>query len=175
MYWDDQAVILGTARYRGLAWSNIYWMFSTRYLQSYNPLSWLSYALDYQLWGLQPSGYHLTNLLLHATNVILFYFLSLRLLLLAMPRIFKAEKMRLIVSSLFAALIFGLHPLRVESVAWVSERRDVLCGFFYLLAILSYIHSQVSEAAQKHRMRWLSVTLSTFSRFSPNSWRSACL
>jgi len=160
--WDDNYLILGTIRYRGLAWSNIRWMFSTYYMSSYAPLSWLSYALDYKLWGLKPFGYHLTDLLLHTANVVLFYFLGLRLLLLAMPEVFKAEKKKLAVSALFAALFFGLHPLRVESVAWASERRDVLCGFFYLLAILSYLHLQADEAVQKHRARWLGATLTLY-------------
>jgi len=159
--WDDNNLILGTAGYRGLSWSHIRWMFSTFYQEVYTPLSWLSYALDYKLWGLEPFGYHLTNLLLHAANVVLFYFLGMRLLPLAMPEIFKREKKRLVISALFAALVFGLHPLRAESVAWASERRDVLSGFFYLLCILFYLESRAEVTGPTLRKYWLTAAITS--------------
>lgn len=136
---DDTQFILRGAGYWVLDWSHIRWMFSSFYEAIYAPLSWLLYAVDCRLWGLNPFGYHLTNLLIHALNAVLFYFLSLRLLFLAMPGLFFGEKRRLQCAAVFSALFFSLHPLRVGAVAWASGHVDVLAGFFYLLTIVLYL------------------------------------
>jgi Flp pilus assembly protein TadD len=100
----------------------------------------MTLGLDYLLWGMNPLGYHLTNLLLHAANAVVFFFVVRRLLTLALPS--PSERGRaLTVSAAFAALVFAIHPLRVESVAWVTERRDVLSGLFYLSAVLAYLRA----------------------------------
>lgn len=139
--WDDDFNLLDNPHYRGLSWPQIKWMFTTFYLGPYQPLSWLSLALDYRLWGMDPFGYHLSSLLLHAANAGLFYLLAIRLLELGAP---TEKKTGLYISAGFAAMVFALHPLRVESVAWVTERRDVLSGMFYLPALLFYLkaHAQ---------------------------------
>lgn len=93
------------------------------------PLTWLTLAADHALWGLNPFGYHLTNVLLHAANAVLFFWIALRLL----PREAGAP-----LAAAAAALFFALHPLRVESVAWVTERRDVLSALFLLFCVLAY-------------------------------------
>ena len=137
--WDDISNLVENSRYMGLGWEQLRWMFTTFHLGPYQPLSWASYDIDFLVWGLSPFGFHLTNVLLHSVNALLFYFLCLKLLAAAAGQEVKegAEELRL--ASGFAALCFALHPLRVESVAWVTERRDVLCGLFYLLALLWYI------------------------------------
>lgn len=128
--WDDAELLVQNHAYRGLGLAQLRWMFGTVYQSGhYQPLTWLSYALDHALWGMQPGGFHLTSVVLHAVNTLLFYRLALRLL---PPGRGQAP------SAAFAALFFGVHPLRVESVAWLSERRDVLSGLFYLLALEAY-------------------------------------
>jgi len=89
---------------------------------------------------MNPVGYHLTSLLLHAANAVVFFFIARRLLTLALPS--PSERGHaLAVSAAFAALVFAIHPLRVESVAWATERRDVLSGLFYLSAVLAYLRA----------------------------------
>src|SRR2546425_12501542 len=78
--WDDDKNILANPEFRGLAFSNLRWMFTTFHLGHYHPLTWMSLGLDYLIWGLDPAGYHITNLLLHAANAVLFYLVGLRLL-----------------------------------------------------------------------------------------------
>jgi tetratricopeptide (TPR) repeat protein len=137
--WDDDANILNNFRYRGLDVPRLKWMFTTFHMGLYQPLSWLSLALDHALWGMNPMGYHLTSLILHALNAALFYLLGKRLLGLAIK---EADQTALPLAAALAALLFALHPLRVESVAWATERRDVLSGFFFLGALLCYIEGR---------------------------------
>src|SRR5438874_1461524 len=114
--WDDDRNFLDNPHYRGLAWSHLRWMWTT-HMGHYIPLTWMTLGLDYLLWGMNPFGYHLTNLLLHATNAVIFYLVVLRLLTSALPS--PSERGRALVASAgFAALLFAIHPLRVESVAW---------------------------------------------------------
>src|SRR5213083_525509 len=137
--WDDAANFLDNPHYRGLGWTHLRWMWTT-HLGHYIPLTWMTLGLDYLLWGMNPLGYHLTNLLLHAANAVVFFFVVRRILTLALPSP-SARGPALAVSAGFAALVFAIHPLRVESVAWVTERRDVLSGLFFLLTILVYLRS----------------------------------
>src|SRR5512136_639341 len=76
--WDDDANFLENPFYRGLGWNNLRWMFTTVYLSNYRPLTWVTFGFDYTLWGMNPFGYHLTSLLVHAGSSLLFYFLSVR-------------------------------------------------------------------------------------------------
>src|SRR5213594_2602448 len=137
--WDDDENFLDNPHYRGLGWSPLRWMWTTHQSQ-YIPLTWMTLGLDYLLWGMNPFGYHLTSLLLHAANAVAFFFVVRRILTRALPS--PSERGHaLAVSAGFAALLFAIHPLRVESVAWVTERRDVLSGLFYLSAILIYLRT----------------------------------
>src|SRR6058998_1593140 len=137
--WDDHENFLDNPHYRGLAWSHLRWMWTT-HRGHYIPLTWMTFGLDYLLWGMNPLGYHLTNLLLHAANAVVFFFITRRLLTRALPS--PSERGHaLTVSAAFSALVFAIHPLRVESVAWATERRDVLSGLFYLSAVLAYLRA----------------------------------
>lgn len=109
----------------GLTWESVSWAFTTGYVGDFNPLTWLSHIVDGQLWGLNPLGHHLTNVALHALGAALL-FVALRMMTGA------------VWASAFAAALFALHPLRVESVAWVTERKDVLCGVFWMLSLIAY-------------------------------------
>jgi hypothetical protein len=110
----------------GVTPSSVGWAFSTMYYGWWHPVTWLSHMLDVQLFGLSPAGHHATSLVLHTANTLLLY-----LLLSSMT----GARWR----SAAAAALFGLHPMRVESVAWVSERKDLLSAFFGLLSIAAYL------------------------------------
>ena len=137
--WDDQAALLDNYSFRGLGLRHLRWMFTTFRLGPYQPLAWMSLALDYLLHGMDPLGYHAANIVLHAANAAIFFAVARRLLDFAMTGDFPGRPGALSWGAATAALLFALHPLRVESVAWVTERRDVLSGFFYLSAVLFYL------------------------------------
>src|SRR5215510_10989508 len=157
VYWDDYKNIVENPHYRGLGWANIRWMFTTFHMGHYQPLTWVTLGTDYVLWGVNPFGYHLTSLILHAATAVGFFFLARELLSIVTG---SAEKPTAVwVGAAVAALVFALHPLRVESVAWATERRDVLSGLFYVLTILAYLYAWSSE---KFRGRWYWLALALF-------------
>jgi hypothetical protein len=143
--WDDGTNLVKNPYFRGLGWAQLKWMWTNHLMEHYVPLTWMTYGLDYVLWKQRSYGYHLTNILLHAVNAGLFFWLALELLKLARPAQPGRSRTPLLWGAGFAALIFSLHPLRVESVAWATERRDVLSGCFYLLALLAYLRRFTSE------------------------------
>jgi protein O-mannosyl-transferase len=153
--WDDLETLVENQNFRGLTWSHLSWMFTTFHQGHYQPLSWLTFSLDYLLWGIEPFGYHLTNILFHSANAVLFYFVTLRLLAIAAP-ISNAVVLQLTAG--FSAFVFAIHPLRVESVAWATERRDVLSGFFLLLTVLSYLKAVGPETNHTSGRRWIVVS-----------------
>lgn len=124
--WDDPLMVLNNFHFQGFTLENLRWMLTAFHSWHYHPLTWFSYALDYSLWGMNPFGYHLTNLLLHAGNAALVFMLARRLL---------ASDL----AAFAASLAFGIHPLRAESVAWVTERRGLLSAFFLLASLLTYL------------------------------------
>src|SRR5436190_7538589 len=154
--WDDQRNFLDNPHYRGLGWTHLRWMWTT-HLGHYIPLTWMTLGLDYLLWGMNPVGYHLTNLLLHAANAVVFFFVVRRLLTRALSS--PSERGNaLALSAGFASLVFTLHALRGQSVAWTTERRDVLSGLFYLLTILMYLRAREREERGRG-WYWLSVAV----------------
>src|SRR5262249_10630396 len=116
---------------------------------------WLSLAIDHALWGMDARGYHFTNVLLHACGAVAFFFLAREIL----PACSATLRERTLdVASFAAALLFALHPLRAESVAWVTERRDVLSGVFFVLATTSYVRFAASADPHRRR-RWRLLAL----------------
>jgi tetratricopeptide (TPR) repeat protein len=109
----------------GLSWSGLTWAFTHFYVGNWHPLTWLSHMLDVQLYGLNAGGHHVTNLQFHVANTVLVFLWLKRL---------TGFQWR----SAMVAALFGLHPLHVESVAWVAERKDVLSTFFFLLTLMAY-------------------------------------
>ena len=142
-YDDDLYVYENPAVTRGLTLQGIIWAFTHVHCSNWHPLTWVSHMLDCQFYGLSPGGHHLTNILFHTATAILL-FLILRQMTGALWR------------SAFVAAVFAIHPLRVESVAWVAERKDVLSGLFFMLTIGAY-----ARYAQRR------------SRVEPSSLRSA--
>ncbi len=155
--WDDEVNLVSNPQFRGLGWDQLRWMFSNSLGGHYIPVTWLSFALDYVLWGMRPAGYHATSVVLHTANAILFYFVARRLLHAAV----RADGRSVILGAAVATLLFSLHPLRVESVAWATERRDVLMGFFTLLCVLAYLRAvERGGAGALHRgWQWTAVGL----------------
>src|SRR5438034_135463 len=127
--YDDPAYLLANLHVRtGLTLANIKWAFTTLNGDTsyWHPLTWISHQLDCQLFGAAAGAHHLTNVLFHVANVVLvFLFLN------------RALQSR--AKSAFAAAIFAVHPLHLESVLWIAERKDLLCGVFYFLALLTYL------------------------------------
>src|SRR5262245_33196731 len=136
--YDDDRNFLNNPHYRGLGLAQLRFMFTGVIMGHWTPVTWLTLGLDYVLWGMNPLGYHLGNILLHAGNAAIVFVIARRLLGVALP---AAEAHALRIGALAAAALFALHPLRAESVAWITERRDVLSACFYLLAILTYLRS----------------------------------
>ncbi len=158
---DDIENFLRNPHFRGLGWTNLAWMFTSIHLGHYIPVTWLTLGLDYAVWGMNPRGYHLSSVLLHGLNAVLVYGLALRLMSLAFaPSRTSGERapsppLALILGAIVAALLFSIHPLRVESVAWVTERRDLVSGLFALLTVLAYLRAyRLGEHGRLHR-GWL--------------------
>src|ERR1051325_730066 len=116
--WDDDRNFLDNPYYRGLGWTQLKWMWTTFHMGHYVPLSWMTLGLDFELWGMNPTGYHLTSLLLHAANAVLVYFIA-RWLLDAVgaanlgQRPANKRSTAIAPAAAAAALLFALHPLRV--------------------------------------------------------------
>ena len=123
---DDDRYVTDNLQVRaGIRWSTISWAFTSLDQANWHPLTWLSHALDCQLLQLNPTGHHYTSLLLHAMNALLLFLIL---------QWFTGYTAR----SLMVAALFAMHPLNVESVAWVAERKNVLCMLFFLLAFAAY-------------------------------------
>src|SRR4051812_8023553 len=117
----------------GFNHESINWAFRTGYASNWHPLTWLSLMLDVQLFGSKPGVHHAVNLFFHAANVLLLFLVLLRMT-------------KALWRSAFVAALFAIHPLHVESVAWIAERKDVLSGFFFLLTIFAYARYATSKA-----------------------------
>jgi protein O-mannosyl-transferase len=152
--WDDEAVLLDNPNYRGLGWQQLRWMFTTFHMSVYRPIAWITMGIDYLIWGMAPFGYHLTSLFFHCANAVLFYFVALRLLRLAMSTTDEL-KLPLGVAAGFAALFFALHPLRVEPVAWESGEDNLVAGFFFMLTLLCYLRAAAITGTGLHRWVWM--------------------
>ena len=120
----------------GLSWGGVNWAFTTVYEQWWLPMLWLSYMADIELFGAGPFGHHLVNILLHAVNAGLLFWLLFRM---------TGGRWR----SFFVAALFAWHPLRMESVAWITERKDVLSGVFFMLALLAYVRDAEPPPARR--------------------------
>ena len=152
--WDDDKNFVNNPHFRGLGLEQLRWMWSTFHIGHYVPLSWMTLGLDYEVWGMNATGYHLTSLLLQAANAVVAYALVRRLLTLAEPETAERQPGSIMIAACVGALVFSLHPLRVESVAWATERRDVLSGLFFLMSILVYVRSR---GTARDRRGWLAA------------------
>jgi len=125
--WDDPTYVLDNPRVlAGLSWANVQWAFTTTHSPYWHPITWLSHMLDVTIWGAAPGPAHVVNLLIHAVNSCLVYVLL-------------RSATRSVWPSFIVAAVFAVHPVHVESVAWIAERKDVLSSFFVLLTLLVYV------------------------------------
>jgi len=135
--WDDPVFLTDNPLYRGLSPHHVFWMFTNLLQESYQPLAWLTLGLDFKLWGMEAAGYHLTSLLWHVADSVLFFLVARRVLALA-----RGERSAsLDAGALLAALLFAVHPLRTEAIAWASERRELVGDFFWLLGVHVYLRA----------------------------------
>ena len=148
--YDDPAYVTGNAHVTGgLTWDGLRWAFQTTAASNWHPLTWISHMADCEVFGLRPWGHHLTSVLLHALNA---------LLLFAVLRRMTGALWR----SLFVAALFGLHPLHVESVAWIAERKDVLSTAFWMLTLWAYARSAEPAAAPARSRTFLGLAVLFF-------------
>src|SRR5688572_21356693 len=143
--WDDPDYVVNNATLRSLDGLRQIW-FVPRATPQYYPLVHTSFWIEYQLWGLNPSGYHAVNVLLHALASILLW---------------RVLKLLEVPGAWLAAGIFALHPVHVESVAWVTERKNVLSGVFYLASALAFLHFE-ETAEPRRRWRFYAMSLLLF-------------
>ncbi len=140
LVWDAGSYLIDNPFITALTWENLKWMFTSIFVSNWHPLTWLSYTFDYLIyhafWGVA-----LTNVLLHCCNTILVFLLAIALVNRHRHRefLFRNTDLDVLVGAFIAALWFGIHPQHVESVAWLAERKDVLCQFFTLLTLLFYM------------------------------------
>ena len=144
-YDDDKYVTENPHITGGITPQSVVWAFTRHHSYMWHPLTTLSHLLDYQLFGLNPFGHHLTSLLLHIANILLLFWVLKRLTGSAWP-------------SAFVAVVFAVHPLQVESVAWVSERKNVLSALLWILTIAAY-----TRYAERPGISRYSLVVLTFS------------
>ncbi|MFK7905832.1 MAG: tetratricopeptide repeat protein [Chitinophagales bacterium] len=150
--WDDNIYVTENPMIYGFGIQNLKAMFTQPIGGNYHPITMLSLAVNYQFSGIEPFGYHLTNLLLHLLNVgLVFYFVWL---------LSKGKKW----VAFAAAILFGVHPMHVESVAWLAERKDVLYTFFFLLGLISYLRFRVKKESRLYAFTFLWFFLSILSK-----------
>jgi tetratricopeptide (TPR) repeat protein len=148
--------VLNNEHIKSLNFNFFLWSLTDLHTGNWHPLTWISHAFDYAVWGLNPFGHHLTSVLFHVLNTFLVALLAVKLI-----EAYRTDKDRgdhegisvsqtpVLLAGIVTGLLFGLHPLHVESVAWISERKDVLYAFFFLLALLAYIRYVSERDASK--------------------------
>lgn len=151
--WDDRTYVVENADIRRLSWENIQKMATQHYVETYVPLTMLSFALDYQLFHFNPAGYHVTNIILHLLSTALVFWLAGTL----------SGNWRVAFGT---ALIFGVHPIQTESVVWISQRKNVLSYFLFMVSMAAYVHSR--QHPEKGRfyllISWLAFIAACFAK-----------
>lgn len=145
--WDDNINIVENPHIRSLDANFFRWAFLDFHGSNWLPLTWISLAVDYAIWGLNPLGYHVTNIILHVLNTLVVAFLAVKLLQAAREGTTKPEFTAFLSDRVIlfiggaTGFLFGIHPVHVESVAWAAERKDVLCALFFLLSVMTYANA----------------------------------
>lgn len=152
--WDDTFNFIENPAIRGLAPRNLAWAWTTVHLGTYQPLGWMVVQAEYAAWGLDPRGYHITSMILHAINSSLLYVLILQLLAVGRPDLARDPRLARGAAAL-AASLFAAHPLRAEVVAWASCQFYLLCGLFAMLCLLAYLRG--ARPGASHRAGWMAA------------------
>jgi Tfp pilus assembly protein PilF len=160
--WDEKSLV-NNAAYRGLRWSELRWMFAGFQFGRYEPLTWLTFGLDHVVWWTDPFGYHWTSLLLHAGNATAVYLLALGLFSFGESAGLQSGNKILRFAAGLSALVFAVHPLRVESVAWASARSEILASLFFLCGVLFYLQAvRTSQDNRRRCARWMILSVSAY-------------
>jgi Flp pilus assembly protein TadD len=146
---DPDYVTLNRDIQHALNWQSIKWALTTVHAANWHPLTWISHTVDYRLYGSNPAGHHLTSVALHAASVVMLFLILNHLTGALWP-------------SAFVAAMFGLHPLRVESVVWISERKDVLSTFFWMLTVGAYVRYADNLKSQISNLKFFYVLALVF-------------
>ncbi len=141
--WDDEDAILKNLQIRFINLDSLHWMFTSFLLGNWTPLTWFSLALDYQVGQLQAWVYHLDNLFWHCLNTFIVFLLAFKVFKITRHASIQIGAMVIpsweLPAAILSAVFFGLHPIHVEAVAWALERNDLLCAFFLLLSLITYL------------------------------------
>lgn len=149
---DDNTYVVENARVvNGITGSNIIWAFTTFHFSNWHPMTWLSHMADVEIYGMSPRGHHLTSVIIHTVSTVLLFLLLFRLT-------------NTVWQSSFVAALFALHPLHVESVAWVAERKGVLSAFFWFLSLLFYAEYVVKRKPGIYLLTLFSFMLGLMSK-----------
>ena len=149
--WDDHIYVVDNTSIQGLSWSNLRSIFSSYTLGNYHPVTLMFYALEYSFFQKNPSGYHLVSILLHIINCLLVCWL-----------VYLLSGSQGV--GLLSGLLFAIHPLRVESVAWIADQKDLLCAFFFFIAIILYLRFQKKRSPWYYWLGLVAFVLSVFSK-----------
>ncbi len=164
-WWDDSRYVYENPYIRSFNAAFLKWAFLDFYASNWHPLTWISHAFDYAIWGLNPLGHHLTSYVIHAINSSLVVILIIKFLEIYQERAIRDSsatfmgRSGMLIAGAVTGLLFGLHPIHVESVAWISERKDVLCALFFLLSIITYTAYVTIGATHQKRVPWFSNKL----------------
>ena len=139
--WDDSGNFLENPYYRGLGGAQVKWAWTTFWLGVYQPLAWLLLEVQYVIWKLDPRGYHLTSLVLHAANAVVLYVLTVTLLVRCRADVCLRNPWACALGAGLATALFAVHPLRAEAVAWASCQPYLPCALFSMLAVLAYLRA----------------------------------
>jgi hypothetical protein len=149
---DDDVYITNNLNVQaGLTIESVKWAFTTSHPPYWHPVTWLSHMLDYQLYGLNPKGHYLTNLFLHITSVLILFIVLLRMT----GKLWQSG---------FVAAMFAFHPLNVESVAWLAERKNILSTLFWLMTMWAYTHYAEKPTIKRYSLVFLFFTLGLMSK-----------
>lgn len=159
---DDKVLVYENPHIKSIDLRFLRWAITDVSTGLWYPMLWLSFALDYTMWGLNPAGYHLTNIIFHAVNTFLVFILVVRLL--GAGGYSKENLQKSVIAGIVTALLFGVHPMRVESVAWIAERKDVLYAFFYLLSLFVYLRYTSVKSKKYYLLCLIFFVLSLMSK-----------
>lgn len=169
--WDEDIYIIDNEHIRSLNLDFFRWAFLDYKTNLWHPVTWISHAIDHAIWGLNPFGHHLTSILFHSLNTGIVVLLVNRLILIAgavgheSANTGTETRRTALVASAVTGLLFAIHPLHVESVAWVTERKDLLYSMFYILSIFCYLRYATDKLAESRHHNFLSVRTYQLSLF----------
>jgi protein O-mannosyl-transferase len=172
LLWDDDLNFTTNPHYRGLDWLHVKWMFTAFHAGHYQPIAWLTLGWDamwgqrafgeHPVWGagMDPRAYHFTNNLLHAINASLVYLVALRLIGWGLLRDPLARSWAIHIAAGAAALLWSVHPMRVENVAWITERRDLVSAMLLLSTVLAYLRA--AHLPDPRRWQWIAISCALY-------------